>query len=90
MTTYCETKVSGGDVAIFRERTSVDQFKLRCAQPPSPILRDQLAVGEFRLRIFVERLHVGMGRRRVEVVVKLFHVLAVIAFRAREAKEPLL
>src|SRR5262249_22696164 len=36
------------------------------------------------------RLHVGVRRRRVEVVVALLHVLAVVALRAREAEETLL
>src|SRR5262249_38160978 len=42
-----------------------------------------------RLRILVEILRVGMRRRRVEVVVILLHVFAVIPLRIGQPKEPL-
>jgi hypothetical protein len=54
------------------------------------VLLDQLFVRELGERVFVERLHVGMRRRAVEVVVQLLHVLAVVALVAREPEEPLL
>ena len=48
------------------------------------------AYGILGLRILVERLHVRMRRRRIEVVVALLHVLAVVALRAGQAEQPLL
>jgi plasmid stabilization system protein ParE len=43
-----------------------------------------------RLRILVERLHVGVRRRGVEVEVELLDVLAVVALGSGQAEEPLL
>src|SRR5262249_15041280 len=42
------------------------------------------------LRVLVEPLHVGVGRRGVEVEVVFLHVLAVVALDAGEAEQPLL
>lgn len=41
-------------------------------------LLDQLIVRVLVLRVFVEELHVGVGRGRVEVVVEFFDVFAVV------------
>ena len=46
----------------------------------------KLAIGEGRLWILVEILHVGVRRRTVEVVVALFDVLTVVAFIAGKAE----
>src|SRR4030095_9801010 len=51
---------------------------------------DQSRVGKFHLWILVERLHVGMRRRRIEVEILLLHVLAVIALVAGETEKTLL
>jgi hypothetical protein len=40
------------------------------------------------LRVLVEKLHVRVGRCRVEIKVILLDVFAVIAFVAREPEEP--
>ena len=53
------------------------------------VFLDQLVVRKCRLRIFVEILQVGTGRRRVEVEVILLYVFAVIAFVVRQAEEAL-
>src|SRR5215831_14895755 len=54
------------------------------------VLLDEARVRELRLRVLVQRLHVRVRRRRVEVEEALLHVLTVIAFRAGEAEQPLL
>ena len=51
---------------------------------------DQVGVGERRLRILVEVLHVRVGRRAVEVEVVLLDVLAVVALAVGQAEQPLL
>ena len=56
----------------------------------APVLVEQPLVGELALRVLVQRLHVGVRGRGVEVVVALLDVLAVVALRARQAEEPLL
>ena len=48
---------------------------------------NQPPVGKFRLRVLVEEFHVGVGRRRVEIKIILFNVLAVVSFVAGEAEE---
>src|SRR5262249_10628547 len=54
------------------------------------VLLDEARVRELRLRVLVQRLHVRVRRRRVEVDEALLHVLTVIAFGAGEAEPPLL
>src|ERR1043166_600435 len=83
-------RVFGENVEITAvvEYAGIDQFQLRLVLSPAAIFIDESRVGKFCLWILVERLHVGMGRRRIEVVVTLFHVLAVIALRAGQPKEP--
>jgi hypothetical protein len=45
---------------------------------------------ELRLRILVKVLHVGMGRRVVEVIVEFLDIFPMISFMAVQAKEPFL
>src|SRR5436190_20376762 len=78
------------EVAVVIKGSAVDKFELSCPQTASPIFLDETRIRKFRLRIFVERLHVGMRRRRVEVVVELLYVLTVIALGASETEETLL
>src|SRR5438876_11193310 len=78
------------EVAVVIKGSAVDEFKLSCAQTASPIFLDQTRIRKFRLRIFVERLHVGMRWRRVEVVIELLYILAVIALGAGETEQTLL
>src|SRR5262249_48444423 len=55
-----------------------------------PVLLDEEPVGIGGLRVAVEAAHVAVRRRRVEVVIELLHVLAVVALGAGDAEEPLL
>ena len=59
---------------------------VRAGDSPPPAAR----IGKFRLRIFVEILHVGVRRRGVEIEVILLDVFAVVALVARQAEQPLL
>ena len=77
------------EVAILVEDAGVDQFELARVAASVPILLDQLLIREGGLRILVQILHVGVRRRGVQVEVAFLAVLAVIAFVAGEAEEPL-
>ena len=59
--------------------------RLACAE----VVFDQIIVGKRRLRILVQVLHVGVGRRIVEVEVIFFDILAMVAFAVCQAKEAL-
>ena len=76
------------EVAIVVEYSGVEQFELRLVLSAPPVFFHQLTVGEFRLGILVQILHVGVRRRRVEVEVVFLHVLAVIALVAGQAEDP--
>ena len=64
------------------------EFRLQARAPRVPL--DQLRIGKLRLRILVERPHIGMRRRRIEIVPDLFRIFAVIALRIRKPENPLL
>ena len=77
-------------VAILVEDTSVDQLELRILASPGTVDRDELVVGERRLRIVVVGAQPGVRRRGVVVPPVLLGVLAVIALPAVEAEEAIL
>ena len=49
----------------------------------------KLAVRESSLRILVQKLHIRVRRRGVEIEVVLLYIFAMIAFAARQAEKPL-
>ena len=77
-------------VAILGKHPGVEEFVLRLAVVAAAILSREIGVGKLALRILVECLAVGMGRRRVEKVIEFLDVFAVVALVAAEAEEPLL
>src|SRR5262245_29397041 len=68
----------------------VEQLVLGILSTAAPVLRDEIVVGEFGLRVLVEHPRVGVRGRVVEVEEVLFYVLAVIAFKVGHAEQPLL
>ena len=78
------------EVPVFVEDPGVEQLELRLSAPAPRVLLEQALVREFRLRVLVEGLHVGVGGRPVQVEVQLLDVLAVIALGTGEAEEALL
>src|ERR1700730_18630750 len=48
-----------------------------------------MRIRKFALWILVEHLQIRMRRRRIEIVVLLLHILAVIALAVGQAEEPL-
>src|SRR5437868_2534646 len=68
------------EITIFIKDSGIQQFILWASAATIPVLFDQLCIWKSGLRIFVEILHVGMRRSRIEIEVILLHVLAVICF----------
>ena len=78
------------EIAIFVEDARIEQFVFEILIAPARVLSHQVFVGEARLGIFVEHLHVAVRRRAVEVEIVFLDILAVIALRAGQAEQPLL
>src|SRR5205809_420817 len=78
------------EVAIVVEDAGVEQLVFARSPVPARGLLEQQRVGKRAVRVVVEVVHVGVGRRDVEIEVVLLDVLAVIALRARETEEALL
>src|SRR5436305_11270976 len=78
------------EVAAIVEDAGIHQLKLGIEPRAPTALINQLLIREFLLRILVQRLHVGMRRRVVEVEVAFLYIFSVIAFRSAQSEEPLL
>ena len=78
------------EIPVIVERTRIQQLVFRRTDSAPPVLGNEIRIGERSLRIFVEHLEVGMRRRRIQVVIELLDVLAMIALAVREAEQPLL
>ena len=78
------------EVAVGLEHARVGELELGVVSPAPPVFLDEPPVRELRLRVLVQRLHVRVRRRRIEIEVALLDVLAVVAFRPAQAEEPLL
>src|SRR5208282_657012 len=77
------------EIAVVGKDAGVDQLKLRLLSPAAPVLLDQPTIREGGLRILIEHPHVRVGRRAIEVIVKLFDVFAVIALGIGQPEQPL-
>ena len=73
-------------IPVAIEDPRIQQFVLEIVARPLPVRGHQFVVGKCPLRIFVEVLHVRVGRRAVEVEVILLHILPVIAFTVRQSE----
>ena len=78
------------EIAVGVEDAGIDDLELGLPPVAPRVLLHQKVVGKFGLRIFVEHPGVAVGRHRVEVVVELLDVLAVIALAVAEAEHALL
>ena len=78
------------EISILREHPGVNKLVLRKLQTAPAVFLDELIVGECCLGVLIKRLEVRMGRRGVEVIITLFAIFAVIAFRAGESEETFL
>src|ERR1700684_2688428 len=77
------------EVAIVIKDAGIEQLKLSAPAAPTALF-DQLFIGIFPLRIFVEHPHIAVRGSAVEMEPILLYVLAVIPFIAREPKHALL
>ena len=64
------------EVAALVEHSRIGQIKLGRAKSAPTVFLDEPRLRIFRLRVLVERLHVAMRRRRIQVEVAFLHVLA--------------
>ncbi len=78
------------EVAVLLEDAGVDQLELGFALGATRRLLDELLVGVRRVRVEIAHPQVGVGRRRVEVVVDLFDVLPMVALLSGQAEQALL
>ena len=67
------------EVTVTVEDARIDQLELGVLARAPPVLAVELRVRELSLRIFVQALHVRVSWRRVEVIIDLLDVLAMIA-----------
>jgi len=77
------------EITILGEHARVQQFVFRNIGSAPRILRNQIRVGKCSVRIFIEHLQVGMRRRRIQVKIMLFHILAVIALGVGQTEQAL-
>jgi hypothetical protein len=77
------------EIPVLCKHAGVEQLVFAIEAGSVSIGGDQSLVGKFGLRIFVKIPHVRMRRRRIEIVVILFDVFAVIPFFVGQAEEPL-
>ncbi len=78
------------EVPALLEDARVEQLVLHLARAAAPVLLDEVAVRERRLRVLVEPPHPRVGGRRVEEEVVLLEILAVVPLDVREAERALL
>ena len=78
------------EIAVVVEDAGIDDLEFGLPPVAPRVLLHQEVVGKRRLRIFVEHAGVAVGRHRVEIVVELLDVLAVIALAVAEAEHALL
>src|SRR5262245_50281800 len=78
------------EIAIVIENPRVDQFEFEVMFAAAAVFFRQALVGKLTLRVLVEKFHVGVRRRRIEIEIIFLDVFAVIAFVAGEAEEALL
>ena len=67
------------EISVVVEYAGIEQLVFQVVAAAPPVRLDQIAVRICVLRVFIEILHVRVGRRAVEVKVVFLDVLAVIA-----------
>ena len=78
------------EVPVVVEDAGVDQLVLELLPRPALVRFHQVPVRELPLRVLVEVLHVRVRRRRINVEVILFGILAVVALAVGEPEGALL
>src|SRR4051812_36945513 len=78
------------EIPIVIEYTSIQQLILEVVPGTLAIRFHEITIWKLPLGILVQILHIGMGRRAVQIEVVLLHVFAMIAFAIRETEETFL
>src|SRR3954467_9092954 len=78
------------EVAVLVEDTAISELEFQVGLAPPAVFLDQPVVGKLRLRVFVECFEIGVGGRGLEVEIRLFHVLSVVALWPGKTEEPFL
>src|ERR1051326_4507937 len=78
------------EVAALVEHSCIEQLEFGLIFAAPAIFSCELGIRILGLRIFVEVLHVGVGRRGIEVEVIFLYVFTMIALVAGDAEKPLL
>src|SRR5262249_16238974 len=76
-------------VTVIVRDDSVEQLIFTLATAPLPVGPHQIVIWVSPLRVLVEVLHVGVGRRGVQIEVILLAVLTMVAFIVGKAEEAL-
>jgi hypothetical protein len=77
-------------VAVLIEHSRIDELILEVLPATVPVGLDQVGVGVRRLRILVEVFHIRMGRRTVEVEVILLDILTMVGFTVGQPEQAFL
>src|SRR5262249_44592663 len=67
------------EITILVEYSGVHELEFRLPAAATPVFFEESSVRELGLRVLVEKLHVAVGRCRIEIEVILFDILAVIS-----------
>ena len=78
------------EVTPIAEYSRVGEFKFAILRRAASVFLAQSRVRKLRLRILVQRAHVGRRRGRIKIPVALLHVLAMRPLAVCQAKEALL
>ncbi len=78
------------EITIIVEHTRVEQLEFHFGASASCVAFDDLIVGICILRVFVQILKIGMGRRRIEIEVVFLDIFAMIAFAVGKSEQTLL
>ena len=77
------------EISVLSEYAGIEQFVFWLVAAAARIFANQSGIGKRALGVLVEHLQIGMRRRRVQVEVMLFDVLAVVSFGVRQAEQTL-
>lgn len=74
-------------VAIIVEGIAIENLELFYFSRPLLVLCHELLIREPPLGVFVEELHIRVGRCRIQVIIQFFHIFAMITLVARHAEK---
>jgi hypothetical protein len=77
-------------ISVLVECVSVQNFVLGHISVPARILGDEFLIWIGTLWVLVEKFHVRMCRRGIQIVVQLLHILAMISLMTSYTKQALL